>query len=114
RQPEGCPGSLAGHDRIPSGKHEVMPVEPSPELIAQHPRDRTILFCCAAGLCALFGYYLLYIAGVRVSHGHDGDFPTFYDAGRAVRHHTDPYTPEPGGMAYVYPPLFAVLCVPLT
>lgn len=124
-------------------------------------------------------YYLGYIS-LRVSHAHFGDFPTFYNAGWAVRSHTDPYAPgddrvlditmnrdaspkvvknvvseiermggqayfstekhnavvaiegggkldkerigslagvekvTPDGMSYVYPPLFSVLCEPLT
>jgi hypothetical protein len=86
--------------------------------LAPH-RDTAIFRCCAIGLCVLFGYYVIYIFH-RIDHGSwtthvgFGDFPTFYDAGRAVLRHTDPYIPEPEGMSYVYPPMFAVLFAPLS
>ena len=82
-------------------------------------RDAAILRCGVVGLCLLFGYYLIYIFH-RIDHGSwathvgFGDFPTFYDAGRAVLRHSDPYIPEPEGMSYVYPPMFAVLFAPLS
>jgi hypothetical protein len=83
--------------------------------------DSVILRGCILGLCALFGYYLIYICHridrgnwLAADHTGFGDFPTFYDAGRAVLRHADPYIPEPNGMSYVYPPLFAVLFAPLS
>ena len=47
--------------------------------------DRHITFACAAGLVAVFGYYLVYIF-IRIGHKntegefHYGDFATFYHA----------------------------------
>jgi hypothetical protein len=64
------------------------------------------------GLASVFGYLLVYIY-FRLSHGHFGDFPTFYHAARAILSGNDPYVPVEDNLGYVYPPFYATICVPL-
>jgi alpha-1,2-mannosyltransferase len=64
------------------------------------------------GLASVFGYLLVYVL-FRLSHGHFGDFPTFYHAARAIVSGRDPYLAVEANLAYVYPPLYATACVPL-
>jgi hypothetical protein len=64
------------------------------------------------GLASVFGYLLVYVY-FRLSHGHFGDFPTFYHAARAILSGNDPYVPVEDNLGYVYPPFYATVCVPL-
>jgi hypothetical protein len=69
------------------------------------------------GLIAIFGYLFIYHYHHEQSNGgiHLGDFRTFYQAGQFVRAHRDIYTAGYNdAQKYVYPPLIAVACVPLT
>ena len=72
---------------------------------------------CKLLLLAIFAYFALYHTHhERKDHGgHLGDFHTFYQAGQFVVLHRDIYTAGPNSsQMYVYPPLIAVLCAPLS
>jgi len=72
---------------------------------------------CKLLLLGIFAYFAIYhIHHERKDHGgHLGDFHTFYQAGQFVVLHRDIYTAGPNSsQMYVYPPLIAVLCAPLS
>jgi hypothetical protein len=76
---------------------------------------RLIPFSIAA-IAIVFGYLIIYhFHHQREGKHHFGDFPTFYVAAEYARDHKDIYTAgsSPDQM-YVYPPLIAVLYIPLT
>jgi hypothetical protein len=77
--------------------------------------QRLIPFSIAA-IAIVFGYLIVYhFHHQREGKHHFGDFPTFYVAAEYARDHKDIYTAgsSPDQM-YVYPPLIAVLYIPLT
>jgi hypothetical protein len=76
---------------------------------------RLIPFSIAA-IAIVFGYLIIYhFHHQREGKHHFGDFPTFYVAAEYARDHKDIYAAgsSPDQM-YVYPPLIAVLYIPLT
>lgn len=76
---------------------------------------RLVPFAIAA-IAIVFGYLIVYhFHHQREGKHHFGDFPTFYVAAEYARDHKDIYTAgsSPDQM-YVYPPLIAVLYIPLT
>ncbi len=80
-----------------------------------HPRQQ-LLFISVLGLTCLFGYLLIYhLHHQGAQNGHRGDFPTFYMAAQLARAHQDMYLAnQHGKQPYIYPPLIAVLYIPLT
>jgi hypothetical protein len=82
---------------------------------SEGPRHRSLPFTIL-GLVLLFGYLLGYhLHHERAQNGHLGDFPTFYQAAQLARNHQDMYLAnQHGQQPYIYPPLIAVLYIPLT
>src|ERR1035437_8362856 len=68
----------------------------------------------AAALIAAIGMVFIWLAVYcvrKTGHGEVGDFGAYYVAAQALCRHGDPYlfSVKP----YIYPPLFATLCMPL-
>jgi hypothetical protein len=86
---------------------------PALDLTRRHDRLSALF---AAGIVAIFGYLLIYHLHHQVAEkGHLGDFPTFYKAAQLARDHGDIYDAnQHGKQPYIYPPLTAVLYIPLT
>jgi hypothetical protein len=86
---------------------------PVSELLSEERGLRAFSVCAFVGILA---YLLIYHLHHQTSgEGHLGDFPTFYRAAELARDHGDIYSAnQHGKQPYIYPPLTAVLYVPLT
>ena len=69
-----------------------------------------------AAMIGLLAYFIALILDVHhlILKGDTGRYPAIYAASAALQSGRDPYLPHRGTDDYIYPPLYAFLCEPLT